>query len=49
MGPEDLAAARIHTSDESVDLSEIERMILAQVFLLEGLSEEGGAGHLQRP
>ena len=48
-GPEDLAAARIHTSDESVDLSEIERMILAQVFLLEGLSEEGGAGHLQRP
>jgi acetylornithine deacetylase/succinyl-diaminopimelate desuccinylase-like protein len=34
-GPEDLAAARIHASDESVDPSEIERMILAQAFLLQ--------------
>ena len=43
-GPEDIAAARIHASDESVDPSEIERMILAQAFLLVSLSEEGGAG-----
>jgi acetylornithine deacetylase/succinyl-diaminopimelate desuccinylase-like protein len=43
-GPEDLAAARIHASDESVDPSEIEQMILAQAFLLEGLTERGGAG-----
>jgi acetylornithine deacetylase/succinyl-diaminopimelate desuccinylase-like protein len=34
-GPEDRAAARIHASDESVDPSEIERMILAQAFLLQ--------------
>ena len=33
-GPEDRAAARIHASDESVDPSEIERIILAQAFLL---------------
>jgi acetylornithine deacetylase/succinyl-diaminopimelate desuccinylase-like protein len=37
-GPEDLAAARIHASDESVDPSEIERMILAQAFLLQRLA-----------
>jgi acetylornithine deacetylase/succinyl-diaminopimelate desuccinylase-like protein len=37
-GPEDLAAARIHASDESVDPSEIERMILAQAFLLQHLA-----------
>jgi acetylornithine deacetylase/succinyl-diaminopimelate desuccinylase-like protein len=43
-GPEDLAAARIHASDESVDPSEIERMIIAQAFLLEGLTNGGGAG-----
>jgi acetylornithine deacetylase/succinyl-diaminopimelate desuccinylase-like protein len=43
-GPEDLAAARIHASDESVDPSEIERMIVAQAFLLEGLTDGGGAG-----
>ena len=42
--PEDLAAARIHASDESVDPSEIEPMIVAQAFLLEGLTDGGGAG-----
>jgi acetylornithine deacetylase/succinyl-diaminopimelate desuccinylase-like protein len=40
-GPEDLAAARIHASDESVDPSEIERMILAQAFLLQHLAGDG--------
>jgi acetylornithine deacetylase/succinyl-diaminopimelate desuccinylase-like protein len=39
-GPEDLAAARIHGSDESVDPSEIERMVLAQAFLLRQLAGE---------
>jgi acetylornithine deacetylase/succinyl-diaminopimelate desuccinylase-like protein len=38
-GPEDMAAARIHASDESVDPSEIEQMILAQAFLLQRLAE----------
>jgi acetylornithine deacetylase/succinyl-diaminopimelate desuccinylase-like protein len=38
-GPEDTALARIHASDESVDPSEIERMILAQAFLLQRLAE----------
>jgi hypothetical protein len=37
-GPEDRAAARIHASDESVDPSEIERMILAQDFLLQEMA-----------
>ncbi len=37
-GPEDLAAARIHASDESVEPSEIERMILAQAILLQQLA-----------
>jgi acetylornithine deacetylase/succinyl-diaminopimelate desuccinylase-like protein len=37
-GPEDLAAARIHASDESVHPSEIERMVLAQAFLLQHLA-----------
>jgi acetylornithine deacetylase/succinyl-diaminopimelate desuccinylase-like protein len=41
-GPEDLAGARIHASDESVDPSEIERMILAQAFLLQRLAGGGG-------
>jgi acetylornithine deacetylase/succinyl-diaminopimelate desuccinylase-like protein len=40
-GPEDLAGARIHASDESVDPSEIERMILAQAFLLQRLAGAG--------
>jgi acetylornithine deacetylase/succinyl-diaminopimelate desuccinylase-like protein len=38
-GPEDVAAARIHASDESVDPSEIERMIVAQALLLQRLAE----------
>jgi acetylornithine deacetylase/succinyl-diaminopimelate desuccinylase-like protein len=37
-GPEDLAGSRIHASDESVDPSEIERMVLAQAFLLQRLA-----------
>jgi acetylornithine deacetylase/succinyl-diaminopimelate desuccinylase-like protein len=36
-GPQDRAAARIHASDEGVDPSEIERLILAQAFLLQQL------------
>ena len=36
-GPEDVAAARIHASDESVDPSEIEAMTVAQVLLLQDL------------
>jgi acetylornithine deacetylase/succinyl-diaminopimelate desuccinylase-like protein len=40
-GPEDRAAARIHASDESVDPSEIERMVLAQAFLLQRLTGAG--------
>jgi acetylornithine deacetylase/succinyl-diaminopimelate desuccinylase-like protein len=51
-GPEDLAAARIHASDESVDPSEIERMILAQAFLLQrlaGSSEHRAAGGAKPP
>jgi acetylornithine deacetylase/succinyl-diaminopimelate desuccinylase-like protein len=42
-GPEDMAAARIHASDESVDPSEIEHMILAQAFLLQRLAGEATA------
>ncbi|GIG23425.1 dipeptidase [Cellulomonas chitinilytica] len=37
-GPEDVALSRIHASDESVDPSEIERMAVAQVLLLEELA-----------
>ena len=36
-GPEDVAAARIHASDESVDPAEIEKMIVAQALLLQQL------------
>ena len=36
-GPEDVAAARIHASDESVDPMEIEAMTVAQVLLLQQL------------
>jgi acetylornithine deacetylase/succinyl-diaminopimelate desuccinylase-like protein len=43
-GPEDLAAARIHASDESVDPSEIERMVCAQAFLLQQLASGVGSG-----
>jgi hypothetical protein len=37
-GPEDLTAARIHASDESVDPSEIERMIPRPSLLLQHLA-----------
>ena len=40
-GPEDVAAARIHASDESVDPSEIEKMVIAQVLLIQYLAERG--------
>jgi acetylornithine deacetylase/succinyl-diaminopimelate desuccinylase-like protein len=39
-GPEDVARARIHSSDESVDPSEIERMVVAQARLLVHLAED---------
>jgi acetylornithine deacetylase/succinyl-diaminopimelate desuccinylase-like protein len=38
-GPEDVAKSRIHASDESVDPDEIERMIVAQIRLLEHLAD----------
>ncbi len=37
-GPEDVAKSRIHGSDESVDPSEIEQMIVAQAVLLQDLA-----------
>jgi acetylornithine deacetylase/succinyl-diaminopimelate desuccinylase-like protein len=40
-GAEDLAEARIHASDESVDPAEIERMILAQALFLRDLAAHG--------
>jgi len=40
-GPEDVAKSRIHASDESVDPSEIEKMIVAQIRLLEHLAAKG--------
>ena len=39
-GPEDVAGSRIHASDESVDPSEIEAMIVAQVRLLQRLASQ---------
>jgi cysteinylglycine-S-conjugate dipeptidase len=36
-GAEDTAKARIHGSDESVDLGELERMVLAEALLIAGL------------
>ena len=38
-GPEDVAASRIHASDESVDPSEIEKLVVAQALLLQKLAE----------
>jgi acetylornithine deacetylase/succinyl-diaminopimelate desuccinylase-like protein len=46
-GAEDVARSRIHGSDESVDPSEIERMIVAQALFIQELSGdrlENGAG-----
>ena len=37
-GPEDVAGARIHASDESVDPAEIEAMTVAQILLLDRLA-----------
>jgi acetylornithine deacetylase/succinyl-diaminopimelate desuccinylase-like protein len=39
-GPEDVAASRIHASDESVDPSEIEKLIVAQVGLIAELAAQ---------
>jgi acetylornithine deacetylase/succinyl-diaminopimelate desuccinylase-like protein len=41
-GPEDVAKSRIHASDESVDPSEIERMIVAQAALIADLAGASG-------
>ena len=41
-GAEDMAHSRIHASDESVDPSEIEGMVLAQALLLLHLASGGG-------
>ena len=38
-GPEDVAKARIHASDESVDPSEIEKMVVAQALLIQYLAD----------
>ncbi len=38
-GPEDVASARIHASDESVDPAEIQRMVVAQALLLQRLAD----------
>ena len=44
-GPEDTALAPIHASDESVDPTEIEKLVVAQALLLQLLAESGdGAG-----
>jgi acetylornithine deacetylase/succinyl-diaminopimelate desuccinylase-like protein len=39
-GAEDVAEAKIHASNESVDLSEIEKMIVAQALTLQTLGQE---------
>jgi acetylornithine deacetylase/succinyl-diaminopimelate desuccinylase-like protein len=39
-GAEDMAKARIHASDESVDPGEIEKLVVAQALLLQRLSEK---------
>lgn len=39
-GPEDVVGARIHSSDESVDPREIERMVVAQAVLLQQLAQD---------
>jgi acetylornithine deacetylase/succinyl-diaminopimelate desuccinylase-like protein len=41
-GPEDVAKARIHASDESVDPSEIEKLIVTQALFLQDFAEQGG-------
>jgi len=41
-GPEDVAGSRIHSSDESVEPSEIEDMVVTQALLLQHLAESAG-------
>jgi acetylornithine deacetylase/succinyl-diaminopimelate desuccinylase-like protein len=41
-GPEDVAGSRIHASDESVEPSEIEDMVVTQALLLQHLAENAG-------
>lgn len=41
-GPEDVAVSRIHSSDESVDPNEIERIVVAQALLLQRLASRDG-------
>ncbi len=41
-GPEDVALSPIHASDESVDPSEIERLIVAQSLLIQNLANSQG-------
>lgn len=48
-GPEDVAGSRIHSSDESVDPSEIELMIVAQALLLQELASVGDASGSATP
>ena len=48
-GPEDVAAARIHASDESVDPSEIEKMVVAQALLIQRMAEQRVTPPLGRP
>jgi cysteinylglycine-S-conjugate dipeptidase len=43
-GAEDMAGARIHSANESVDPAEIERMVLAQVRLLQHLGSSRATG-----
>jgi acetylornithine deacetylase/succinyl-diaminopimelate desuccinylase-like protein len=45
-GPEDVAAARIHASDESVDPSEIEKLIVTQALLLQRLADGAGGQYI---
>ena len=42
-GGEDMALARIHASDESVDPGEIERLVVAQALLLQRMSQGASA------
>lgn len=43
-GPEDVARSRIHASDESVQPSEIEDMVVTQALLLQHLAETARSG-----
>jgi acetylornithine deacetylase/succinyl-diaminopimelate desuccinylase-like protein len=42
-GPDDVAKARIHASDESVDPAEIQRMVVAQAVLLQRLADDAAS------